>query len=129
MRYRYTSARHPPLTTSSKMFQGLLPTYRALVGVTLGRRDATSIWWDNWTPARPLTAAFPVLYSHCTAPAVLVAGAFSTGALMLPLQDRLSAAASAELHDLTSRFVDLCLGNALDSRHLLWGANVPSAPV
>jgi hypothetical protein len=76
------------------MFQGLLDTYRGITDVTLGDDHATSFWFDNWSTTGVLAAALPALFSHYIDPTVTVARAFSLGALVLPLQDRLSSVAA-----------------------------------
>ncbi|CAO2152694.1 unnamed protein product [Urochloa humidicola] len=121
VRYWYTPERSPPPTSSWTMFQGLLPTYRGVVGVSPGHGATTSFWFDNWTSLGALATALPALFAHCTAPDVMVRDALQNGVLLLPMQPRLSAAAGCELQVLTTRLAELRLGEAPDARHLLWG--------
>jgi hypothetical protein len=121
VRYWYTPERRAPPTASWAMFQGLLRTYRGLTGVNLGDGVSTSFWYDNWSTAGALASALPALFSHCTNPSITVAAAISSWALLLPLQDRLSAVAAGELATLGAKLAGLHLGAAPDARHLLWG--------
>ncbi|CAL5040144.1 unnamed protein product [Urochloa decumbens] len=121
VRYWYTPECNPSPTASWAMFQGLLPTYHGIVGVTVGRGDSTSFWFDNWTSVGALATALPALLSHCTNSDITVRAALQDGMLNLPLQARLSAVTGAELQGLSTKLTGLQLGEAPDGRHLLWG--------
>ncbi|CAL4903287.1 unnamed protein product [Urochloa decumbens] len=121
VRFWYTPERTATPTPCWKMIQGLLPLYRGVTTVVLSSGVTTSFWYDNWTSVGPLHRALPALFSHCLAPDATVAAAFSTGRLVLPLQDRLSPAAQDELAGLTTRLHGLRLGNHADGRQLAWG--------
>ena len=52
---------------------------------------------DRWLGDQPLSSALPALYSHCQCPNISITLSFVNGSWSLPLQNRLSSAASGEL--------------------------------
>lgn len=92
--------------------------YRGITTVVLSSGTMTSFWIDNWTSLGLLDRALPALFSNCLEPCITIAAAFATRALVLPLWERLSPAASDELATLVSRLSGLHLGAAPDTRRL-----------
>jgi hypothetical protein len=74
---------------------------------------------NAWSTLGALAAALPALFSHYTDPHIMVAAAFRSGALALPLQSRLSSVTAKELAALNAKLAGLRLGAAPDAHHLL----------
>jgi hypothetical protein len=52
--------------------------------VHLGNGAAWSFWHDHWLYPQPLAALFPMLYSHCSRPNIIVQGATAGTGLGVP---------------------------------------------
>lgn len=100
VRFWYTPECCPPLDLVWLVFQGPMPLYWALTGVSLGCGDSTLFCNDCWTMIGHLTTVLPALYSHCMAPDISVATTFAIVSIVLPVQRHLNAVAEAQLFSL-----------------------------
>lgn len=101
------------------IIQEELNRYRALTKVIVHNGVATSFYFNEWHTKGPLVLAYLALFSHTTSAHVLVQDVMGNGTIALPVQDRLTHAATTELHDIQRVLAGIAVSPADDELYLV----------
>jgi hypothetical protein len=108
-----------------KIVNSQIHPLRKISFVLTNNGSSTFFWLDAWLLPTPLADTYPHIFSHSTAPSVLVSHVMLNG-LHATLRNRLTSVASGELVSVLSLLQDVTPSDAADDRFLTHGSSFSS---